>query len=63
MAKFKCKICSSRIELKKYSIKVVAGTAVSPEAKCCMVHMEKIKTNKGFGGIIKGPNGTVGGKF
>ena len=63
MAKFKCKICGSKIELKKYSIKVVAGSVVSPEAKCCMVHMERISTNGGFGGIIKKPNGTVGGKF
>ena len=42
---------------------VVDENVVSPEAKCCGKYMEFLRSNKGFGGIIKKPSGTVGGKF
>jgi len=64
MAKFKCDKCKRNLELAKHSIKVVDGLVVSPEAFCCENYMTSIKEKgKGFGGIIKKPNGTVSGKF
>jgi predicted transposase YbfD/YdcC len=63
MAKFKCEECNKEIILAKHSIKVVDGQVVTPEAMCCQKYMKSIKENKGFGGIIKKPNGTVSGKF
>ena len=49
MAKFICEICGNEV--------------ITPEAVCCDQYMKAIKENKGFGGIIKKPNGTVSGKF
>lgn len=63
MAKFICEICGNELELAKHSIKVVDDKVVTPEAMCCDQYMKAIKENKGFGGIIKKPNGTVSGKF
>ena len=63
MAKFKCNKCEEVLELLSYSIKVVDDKVVSPEAICCDDYMNRIAQNKGFGGIIKKPNGTVSGKF
>ena len=63
MAKFKCLKCKSGLELDKHTIKFLDGKIVSDDAMCCEQHMESIKSNKGFGGIIKKPNGTVSGKF
>ena len=63
MAKFKCSLCGAEKELTRHKIKVVNGKIVCPDAKCCKEYMEAIKENKGFGGIIKRPGGTVKGKF
>ena len=63
MSKFKCEVCNKIITLIKHSIKVIDGQVVTPEAVCCEKYMKSIKENKGFGGIIKKPNGTVSGKF
>tara|TARA_R110002012_G_scaffold242396_1_gene416777 strand:- start:196 stop:387 length:192 start_codon:yes stop_codon:yes gene_type:complete len=63
MSKFICTKCNKEITLVKHSIKVVDGEVVTPEAVCCEKYMKSIKENKGFGGIIKKPNGTVSGKF
>lgn len=63
MSKFICEECNKEITLIKHSIKVVDGEVVTPEAVCCEKYMKSIKENKGFGGIIKKPNGTVSGKF
>ena len=63
MAKFKCKSCGEINELDQYQMKVVAGEVVTEDAKCCLEYMKSIPPNKGLGGIIKKPNGTVSGKF
>ena len=63
MAKFECKICGEKRELSFHTLKMVNGEIVSPEAKCCLTYMKSIRSNKGFGGIIKKPDGKVGGKF
>lgn len=63
MGKFKCKECSKELDLDNYTIKVVSGLVVSEEAKCCDTYMESIRENKGVGGIIKRPGGTVSKKF
>jgi len=63
MSKFKCSLCGEVKELTRHKIKVVDGKVVCPDATCCEEYMESIKENKGFGGIIKKPNGTVSGKF
>ena len=63
MAKFKCNKCEEVKELSSYSIKVIDDKVVSPEAICCDEHMDRVKEDNGFGGIIKKPNGTVSGKF
>ena len=65
MAKFKCDDCLKEINLTKYSIKIVDGKTVYPEAYCCYEYMNRVKTLKpsGFGGIIKKPGGKIGGKF
>ncbi len=62
-SKFECSLCGKHVELTKHVIKVVDGKVVCPDAKCCDEYMESVKENKGFGGIIKKPNGTVSGKF
>ena len=63
MAKYKCK-CRV-IEVYKSSMKIVDGKIVTPEAYCnkCNTYGEYIKEHEGFGGIIKGPQGTVSKKF
>tara|TARA_R110002153_G_scaffold271570_1_gene439151 strand:- start:284 stop:475 length:192 start_codon:yes stop_codon:yes gene_type:complete len=63
MAKFKCKACKKELHITEFKIMVVDENVVSPEAKCCGKYMEFLRSNKGFGGIIKKPSGTVGGKF
>ena len=63
MAKFKRNKCEAVKELSSYAIKVVDAKIVSPDAICCDEHMDRIKEDNGFGGIIKRPNGTVSGKF
>ncbi len=63
MSKFECSLCGKHVELTKHTIEVVDGKVVCPDAKCCDEYMKSIKENKGFGGIIKKPNGTVSGKF
>jgi hypothetical protein len=62
MAKFKCNVCGGELELDKHTMKVMNGNVVSPEAMCCDQYMYSIRENKGFGGIIKRPGGTVRGK-
>jgi hypothetical protein len=63
MAKFKCIKCTNTINLKEYKMIIHQGEIVSPQAKCCDYFMQPIRSNKGLGGIIKKPNGTVSGKF
>ncbi len=63
MAKFECKICGSKLELAKHTIKVEDGVIVSPDAMCCKTYMTGIRENAGLGGIIKRPGGTVSGKI
>jgi len=63
MAKFKCTLCSSELELNKCTIKVIEDKIASPEAVCCDNYMEPVRSNKGFGSIILKPGGKVGGKF
>jgi hypothetical protein len=63
MAKFKCIKCDEVLDLSSYSINVVDGKVITHEAFCCNEHMDRIKEDNGFGGIIKKPNGTVSGKF
>jgi|TARA_R110000796_G_scaffold117503_1_gene230356 hypothetical protein len=59
MANFKCKKCNKEKEIATYTIKVTSEGLVSEEAVCCKTFMERTYTGKGFGGIKKGPNGTV----
>ena len=63
MSKFICNKCGNELVLAKHTIKVVDGKVVSDDATCCDSYMESVRENKGFGGIIKKPNGTVSGKF
>jgi hypothetical protein len=63
MAKFICKVCDSILELDRHTLKVIDDEIASPEAVCCDTYMKSIRSNKGFGGIIKRENGSVGGKF
>lgn len=62
MAKFKCVLCSTTLELSKHTIKVVDVKAVSPEAMCCGLYMESVREGKGFGTIMSRPGGKVRGK-
>lgn len=65
MAKFICKSCDNTKELRTYSLGFVKGEKVYKEAVCefCDIYMDMVPEDKGFGGIIKKPNGTVSGKF
>jgi len=63
MAKFECMTCGEELELAKHTMKVIGGRVVSPEAMCCGYHMKAVRENKGLGGIIKKPGGTVSGKI
>ena len=63
MAKFECNVCGGGLELDSHTMKVVDGRVVSPEAVCCEQYMHSIRENKGLGGIIKRPGGTVSGKI
>jgi hypothetical protein len=57
--KYQCK-CKT-FEVHKTTIKVVDGKVVKPETYCneCNTYGEYIKEHKGYGGIIKKPNGTI----
>lgn len=64
MTKYKCKKCSKEIELSLHTMIIVNEEVVCKEAECCGEYMELIRVSgQGFGGIIKRPNGSVGGKF
>jgi hypothetical protein len=63
MSKFECSLCGEIKELTRHKLEVIDGKVVCPDATCCDKYMKSIKENKGFGGIIKKANGTVGGKF
>ena len=63
MAKFECEACGEKLELSTHTIKVEDGKVVSDEAICCDQYMKGIRENKGLGGIIKKPGGTVSGKI
>jgi len=63
MAKFKCTLCNSELELDQYTIQVIEDKIASPEAMCCNNYMKPIRSNEGFGSIILKPGGKVGGKF
>jgi len=62
MAKFKCVLCSTEIEIAKHTMKVMDGKVVSPEAMCCRVYMESIRENGGLGTVLSRPGGKVRGK-
>ena len=57
--KYKCK-CKT-FDVYKTTIKVVDGKVVNLETYCkeCNTYGEYIKEHKGYGGIIKKPNGTI----
>ena len=63
MSKYKCK-CKT-FEVYKNTIKVGDGKVVTLEAYCeeCKTYGKFVKEHKGYGGLIKRPNGTVSGKF
>lgn len=64
MTKYKCKKCNKEMELLIHTIIIVDEEVVCNEAQCCGEYMESIRVKgKGFGGIIKRPNGSVSGKF
>tara|TARA_B100000768_G_scaffold181979_1_gene207929 strand:- start:2564 stop:2782 length:219 start_codon:yes stop_codon:yes gene_type:complete len=66
MTRFECvnTDCNKDLELGTHTMKVVGGEVVCPEAICCDTYMKEIKVKGGgFGGIIKKPGGTIGGKF
>ena len=46
-------------------MKVIDGRVVTVEAYCedCETYGKFVKEHKGYGGLIKRPNGTVSGKF
>jgi len=56
----KCKV----FEVHKTTINVIDGKVVKPETFCteCETYGEYIKEHKGFGSIIKRPQGTVSSK-
>ncbi len=63
MSKYKCE-CKT-FEVHKNTIKVIDGKVVTLEAYCeeCKTYGKFVKEHKGYGGLIKRPNGTVSGKF
>tara|TARA_R110000744_G_scaffold177689_1_gene296623 strand:+ start:76 stop:267 length:192 start_codon:yes stop_codon:yes gene_type:complete len=63
MGKYKCDC--KEFEVNRTTIAVVNGEVVKPETYCeeCKKFATFIKEHKGFGGIIKKPQGTVAGKF
>lgn len=63
MAKFVCSKCNKERDILEYSIKVAPEGLVSDEAVCCQTYMDRIDNRKGFGGIKKGRNGSVKGKY
>jgi len=65
MAKFICKSCDNTKELRIYTLGFVKGEKIFKEAICefCGIYMDIVSEDKGLGGIIKRPNGTVSGKF
>ena len=62
MAKFKCTVCKSELELSTHTIKVVDGKVVSPEAMCCDTYMSSVREHKGFGTVLSRPGGRARGK-
>lgn len=62
MAKFKCALCSTTLEITKHTIKIVETKAVSTEAMCCGLYMESIREGGGFGTVLSRPGGKVRGK-
>lgn len=62
MAKFICKKCGNEIELQEYTLKTSPFGIVSEQAKCCNTYMTRTVSKQGFGGIKKGPDGTVKSK-
>jgi len=63
MAKYKCNC--KEFEISKTTMTIVDGKVVTREAYCedCKSYGSYVKQHKGFGGIIKKPNGTVSKKF
>jgi len=62
MAKYRCE-CQT-FDVFKATMKVIGGQVVTVEAYCkdCKTYGKFIKQHKGFGSIIKKPDGTVSRK-
>ena len=57
--KYQCE-CRT-FEVHKTTMKIVNGEVIKPETYCeeCNTYGKYIKEHKGYGGIIKKPNGTI----
>ena len=66
MTKFECinTDCTKTLELGSHTMQIVDEKVVCLEAICCDKYMKSVRVKgQGFGGIIKKPGGSIGGKF
>jgi len=62
--KLYCEKCDNKVEVTKFTMKIVNGKLVKSESICnCGEQMQDVSEYEGLGGIIKRPGGTVSKKF
>ena len=58
-----CKKCDNKVEVTRFTIKIVKGEVINPETICnCGEVMKDVTEYNGLGGIIKRPGGRIRGK-